>query len=58
VEGRMPEATVAELKRRGHEVTVDSDWSLGRLSAAQRGGDGLLRAAANPRFMQGYAVGR
>ncbi len=58
VEGRMPEATVTELKRRGHEVTVDSDWSLGRLSAAQRGDDGLLRAAANPRFMQGYAVGR
>ena len=33
-------------------------WSLGRLSAARRPADGLLVAAANPRGMQGYAVGR
>ena len=58
VEGRLPEKTVEELERRGHRITRDTDWSLGRLSAAQRGDDGLLRAAANPRFMQGYAVGR
>jgi gamma-glutamyltranspeptidase/glutathione hydrolase len=30
----------------------------GRLSAITRAPDGLLRAAANPRGMQGYAVGR
>jgi gamma-glutamyltranspeptidase/glutathione hydrolase len=57
VEGRMPKATVAELERRGHEVEVGTDWSLGRLSAATRDGD-VLKAAANPRGMQGYAVGR
>ncbi len=57
LEGRFPEATVAELKRRGHEVTVDEDWAIGRVTAAARDGD-LLRAGANPRFMQGYAVGR
>jgi gamma-glutamyltranspeptidase/glutathione hydrolase len=57
IEGRFPEATVAELKRRGHRVTLAEDWSLGRLSAAVRDGD-LLKAAANPRLMQGYAVGR
>jgi gamma-glutamyltranspeptidase / glutathione hydrolase len=57
VEGRMPKATVAELARRGHEVEVGTDWSLGRLSAATRDGD-VLKAAANPRGMQGYAVGR
>ena len=35
-----------------------SPWSLGRLSAAGRDREGLLYAAANPRGMQGYAVGR
>jgi gamma-glutamyltranspeptidase/glutathione hydrolase len=57
LEGRMPKATVDELKRRGHEVEVGGDWSLGRLSAVARDGD-LYRAGANPRGMQGYAVGR
>ncbi len=57
VEGRLPAATVQELKRRGHDVEVGGDWSLGRLSAAARDG-AVLKAAANPRGMQGYAVGR
>ena len=41
--------------------TVGGDWSEGRLSACGRedGPDGVvLKAAANPRGMQGYAVGR
>ncbi|MFL6137549.1 MAG: gamma-glutamyltransferase family protein [Frankiaceae bacterium] len=58
VEGRLPAATVAELRRRGHAVTVAGDWSLGRMSAVSSGADGFLRAGANPRGMQGYAVGR
>jgi gamma-glutamyltranspeptidase/glutathione hydrolase len=33
-------------------------WSAGRVSAIVRERDGLLRAGANPRGMQGYAVGR
>ncbi len=57
VEARFPEKTIRELQRRGHKVTVTEPWSLGRLSAAGRDG-GLLIAGANPRFMQGYAVGR
>ncbi|WP_421706749.1 gamma-glutamyltransferase family protein [Algihabitans sp.] len=57
VEGRFPAATVEELKRRGHDLVVEEDWALGRVSAAARDGE-LLRAAANPRFMQGYAAGR
>jgi len=57
LEGRFPEATVADLKSRGHRVTLAEDWSLGRLSAAVKDGD-LLKAAANPRLMQGYAIGR
>jgi gamma-glutamyltranspeptidase/glutathione hydrolase len=33
-------------------------WSLGRVSAVGREPDGRLKAAANPRGMQGYATGR
>jgi gamma-glutamyltranspeptidase / glutathione hydrolase len=58
VEGRVPGDVVAELRRRGHDVHVGGDWSLGRLSAVARGSDGMLRGAANPRGMQGYALGR
>ena len=57
VEGRLPQATVAELKRRGHEVEIGGDWSQGRISACARDGE-VLKAAANPRLMQGYAIGR
>ncbi len=57
VENRFPKATVEELKRRGHLVEVGPDWSEGRLVAAARDGD-QLKAAANPRGMQGYAAGR
>ena len=46
------------LRARGHDVGVAEPWSIGRLSAVSRGPDGVLRAAANPRGMQGYAVGR
>ena len=58
IEGRAPAATIAGLLQRGHHVEVVDDWSLGRLSAVSRSPDGLLRGAANPRGMQGYAVGR
>jgi gamma-glutamyltranspeptidase/glutathione hydrolase len=58
IEARAPSSTVTELRRRGHDVEVVGDWSLGRLSAVARAPDGVLRGAANPRGMQGYAVGR
>ncbi|MGD9895087.1 MAG: gamma-glutamyltransferase family protein, partial [Dehalococcoidia bacterium] len=57
VEGRVPAAAQAELRRRGHRLEVGEDWSLGRMTAASKEGR-LLKAAANPRFMQGYAIGR
>ncbi|MEN3342655.1 MAG: gamma-glutamyltranspeptidase / glutathione hydrolase, partial [Actinomycetota bacterium] len=58
VEERAGDATLAGLRARGHEVQVSPAWSLGRVSAAGREPDGQLKAAANPRGMQGYAVGR
>lgn len=50
--------TLAELTKRGHRLTVSEPWSIGRLTAAQRDADGLLRSAATPRLMQAYAAGR
>jgi len=46
------------LRRKGHKLTVADVWTIGRLTAARRDADGLLRAAATPRLMQAYAVGR
>jgi gamma-glutamyltranspeptidase/glutathione hydrolase len=57
VEERAGPDVIAALRARGHEVTVMPPWSLGRISAVGRWG-GFLRAAANPRGMQGYAAGR
>jgi gamma-glutamyltranspeptidase/glutathione hydrolase len=58
LESRHGDGVAAELEARGHDVTVTDPWSLGRVSAVAREPDGLLKAGANPRGMQGYAVGR
>jgi gamma-glutamyltranspeptidase / glutathione hydrolase len=57
LEGRIAKETVDELKKRGHEVEINDEWSEGRLTAATRD-DPWRKAAANPRGMQGYAAGR
>jgi gamma-glutamyltranspeptidase / glutathione hydrolase len=59
VEGRVSRDVVAQLRSRGHDVLVEGDWTLGRLCAVgrQRGG-AQLSAGADPRSVQGYAVGR
>jgi gamma-glutamyltranspeptidase/glutathione hydrolase len=57
-EENFGECVLAELRARGHDVEVAPVWSVGRLTAAARDADGLLRAAATPRLMQAYAVGR
>jgi gamma-glutamyltranspeptidase/glutathione hydrolase len=57
VESRFGDEVIAELRGRGHAVTVAPPWSLGRVSAVKREG-GQIVAAANPRGMQGYAVCR
>jgi gamma-glutamyltranspeptidase/glutathione hydrolase len=57
VESRFGEEVIADLRRRGHELTVTDAWSLGRVSAVKREG-GQIVAASNPRGMQGYAACR
>jgi gamma-glutamyltranspeptidase/glutathione hydrolase len=57
LEGRFAADVIHDLRRRGHDVTVGTDWSWGRVAAVQRE-NGQLRAAASPRGMQGYAAGR
>lgn len=57
-EANFGAAVLDDLRRRGHGITVAEPWTVGRLTAARRDPDGLLRAAATPRLMQAYAVGR
>ena len=58
LEGRYPAAVLADLAARGHLVELGGEWSEGRLTGARREPDGQIFAGANPRGMQGYAVGR
>ena len=57
LEGRFKAGVLDELQSRGHLAEQGEDWSEGRLSAA-RTERAMLYAGANPRGMQGYAVGR
>ncbi|MCX8232142.1 MAG: gamma-glutamyltransferase, partial [Alphaproteobacteria bacterium] len=57
LENRFSSATLDDLAGRGHLVEAGAPWSEGRLSAVTQK-DGIIRAGANPRGMQGYAVGR
>ncbi len=58
-ENRLGRAVLDDLRGRGHLVAEQGPWTLGRMCAVARDpGSGLLSAAANPRGMQGYAVGR
>ena len=57
VERRFPKSTIKKLISKGHNVIIEDEWSLGRMTAASKNGN-ILKAAANPRFMQGYAIGR
>ncbi len=57
IENRFGEETLAALTRRGHRLAIADGWSLGRLCAASRA-DGMIKAAATPRHMEAYAIGR
>jgi gamma-glutamyltranspeptidase / glutathione hydrolase len=61
LESRYSTATIGDLRRRGHLIRLGDPWSEGRLSACSQEPSGtstIVRAAANPRGMQGYAVAR
>jgi gamma-glutamyltranspeptidase / glutathione hydrolase len=58
MEPAFAETTIADLRARGHLITLSEPWSIGRMTAARRDPDGLLHAGATPRLMQAYAVGR
>jgi gamma-glutamyltranspeptidase / glutathione hydrolase len=58
IEGRYPDSVLHDLRARGHDASKGEDWSEGRLSGARLEPDGQMFTGANPRGMQGYAVGR
>jgi len=58
IEASFGTAVIDELKQRGHKVSIADPWTVGRMTAALREPNGMLRAAATPRLMQAYAVGR
>src|SRR4051794_8119591 len=66
MEDRWPRALRDDLAGRGHDVETVGPWALGRLSVvtderrtgAGDDGPGWLRAGADARGSQGYAVGR
>lgn len=58
VERTVGETVLDDLRSRGHDVVAEPEWALGRTTAIRRDPGGLLHAAANPRGMQAYAVGR
>ena len=58
LEGRYPQSVCDDLAARGHLAELGGEWTEGRLSAARIEPDGQMFAGANPRGMQGYAVGR
>jgi gamma-glutamyltranspeptidase/glutathione hydrolase len=58
VESEFPRATLAELHRRGHRLAVYPRWGHYNSMTMATRADGMLRAAASPRRMQCYAIGR
>lgn len=58
IEGRFAPSVLEDLIARGHRAEMGGEWSEGRLTGARREPDGQIFAGANPRGMQGYAVGR
>ncbi|MDE0112037.1 MAG: gamma-glutamyltransferase, partial [Albidovulum sp.] len=49
---------IKALRDRGHDLENSKPWSIGRLTAAEHGAGGVMAAAATPRLMQAYAIGR
>ena len=51
LEGRVPGSTAAGLAERGHEVSVEEDWTanFGSLTVIRRMPNGVLRTGADMR---------
>ena len=61
IEESFAEETRAALAARDHKLVREAPWSQGRVAAVARAetdGGVVLKGAASPRWMQGYAVGR
>lgn len=58
IERDIGEATLAELRARGHRLAVADAQTVGRLTAAERDASGVMRAGATARLQQAYAIGR
>ncbi|MBP1851600.1 gamma-glutamyltransferase family protein [Rhizobium halophytocola] len=58
IEKNIGADVLADLTARGHRLSPADEWTVGRLTAARRDENGLMRAAATPRLMQAYAIGR
>ena len=57
MEERFGANTIDGLRRRGHDVVVEGP--VGARARVRRGTqDGMVIAAATPRLMQAYAIGR
>jgi gamma-glutamyltranspeptidase/glutathione hydrolase len=57
VEDRLAPAALADLRRRGHVVTLEEAFTLGQVCAVSRDVYGRMRAAADSRGL-GEAAGR
>lgn len=57
LEGQFSREAAEELEKRGHKVSHLEPWSFSRMCVCTKD-EPFLKAAANPRHMQGYAVGR
>jgi gamma-glutamyltranspeptidase/glutathione hydrolase len=58
VEGRIPQAVIAALEHRGHEVVVTDDWENGKVMGIRYDQErGVISGGVSPRRGIGYALG-
>jgi len=54
----MPEETINEMEKRGHQIKITGPWSQSRgVAAGIDQEEGVLLGAASPRSIQSYAIG-
>ena len=58
IEPSFSDAVQKGLRDKGHALEIAEPWAIGRLTAAAHRADGVVEAAATPRLMQAYAIGR